>query len=146
MTGAQYANRQAWYDTMLANRQWRMQLLARVFAGLQATPDGAGRTMLDTTLAMCASEFSNGSIHSVADVPVLLAGAKGVLNTGTAGRYVNFNTAAATDPTTRSYTSTASLHNLYTTILNAFGYPDTRFGSDHVHTSRGHGALPGLLV
>ena len=52
--------------------------------------------MLDNTLILCASEFSCGADHSVADLPILLAGkAGGRLRTG---REVNFNTKATADP------------------------------------------------
>jgi hypothetical protein len=125
-TGPDGAKWQDWYDTMLKNRQWRIQLLARFLDGLASTPE-AGGTMLDNTLVLWTSEFSCGADHAVADLPILLAGkAGGRLKTG---RQVNFNTRAASDPATREYATTSSLHNLYTSILNMFDYPDTNFGS-----------------
>jgi len=125
-TGPDGAKWQAWYDTMLKNRQWRIGLLARFLEGLTATREGAG-TMLDSTLLLSTSEFSCGAVHSVADMPILLAGkAGGKLKTG---RQINFNLKAATNPTTLDYQTQSSLHNLYTSILNLFGYPDMNFGS-----------------
>jgi hypothetical protein len=95
--------------------------------------------MLDNTLILCASEFSCGSDHSVAELPILLAGkAGGRLQTG---REVNFNTKAAADPRTRSYETRASLHNLFTSVLQLFDFPDTHFGSDHAWQ---RGPLTGL--
>jgi hypothetical protein len=135
-TGPEGARWQQWYDTMLKNRLWRMDLLARFLAGLEATPEGTG-TMLTNTLLLWTSEFSCGADHSVADLPVLLAGkAGGRLRTG---RHVNYNLKAAADPMTRAYETKSSLHNLFTSILNLFDYPDTHFGST------GHAALTGPL-
>ncbi|HET9957955.1 MAG TPA: DUF1552 domain-containing protein [Polyangiaceae bacterium] len=136
--GPDGAKFQAWYDTMLANRRWRMGLLARLLDGLANTREGDG-TMLDNTLILCASEFSCGADHSVADLPILLAGkAGGRLRTG---RHVNFNSKASADPQTRSYETRASLHNLFTSVLQLFDFPDAHFGSDHAWE---RGPLAGL--
>jgi hypothetical protein len=125
-TGPDGAKWQAWYDTMLKNRQWRIGLVARLLAGLAATREGSG-TMLDNTLLLSTSEFSCGAVHSVADMPILLAGkAGGRLKTA---RQINFNLKAASNPATLDYQTQSSLHNLYTSILNIFGYADTNFGS-----------------
>jgi hypothetical protein len=125
-TGPDAAHYQDWYDTMLKNRQWRIGLVARFLDGLAKAPEGGG-TMLDNTLLMSTSEFSCGAEHSVADVPILLAGkAGGKLKTG---RQINYNLKAAANPATLDYQTTTSLHNLYTSILNIFGYSDTNFGS-----------------
>ncbi|MFZ5891946.1 MAG: DUF1552 domain-containing protein [Myxococcota bacterium] len=137
-TGPDGAKFQAWYDTMLANRRWRMGLLARLLDGLASTPEGNG-SMLDNTLILCTSEFSCGADHSVADLPILLAGkAGGRLRTG---RHVNFNSKAAADPLTRSYETRASLHNLFTSVLQLFDFPDAHFGSEHAWE---RGPLTGL--
>ncbi len=138
--GVDAAHFQQWYDTMLINRQWRMGLLARFMQGLKATPEGTGN-MLDNTVILETSEFSTGGDHAVADQPILLAGkGGGKLRTG---RYVNFNTRAATNPDTLQYSTKASIHNLYTTLLNVFGYPDTTFGGPHVYVT---GPLGGLTT
>jgi hypothetical protein len=136
--GAEYARWPQWYDTMLKNRQWRIGLLKRVLDGLAATPEGNG-TMLDNSLMLWTSEFSLGAIHSVNDMPVLLAGkAGGRLRTG---RHLNYNLRAATNPTTLQYQTRSSMHNLFVSILNAFDFPDTQFGTNHVWA---HGPLTGL--
>lgn len=133
-----YASRhQDWLETMTINRQWRMGLLARLLAGLKATPEGNG-TMLDNSLLLATSEFSNGSHHSVADLPILLAGkAGGRLQTG---RHVNLNLKAQSDPNTSAYETRSSLHNLFTWILNTFDFPDAHFGST------GHAVYQGALT
>ena len=137
-TGPDGAKWQDWYDTMLKNRQWRMGLLAQLLDGLAATPEGTG-TMLDNTLLLNTSEFSTGADHSVANLPILLAGkAGGQLKTG---RHLNYNLKAAADPSTSAYQTETSLHNLFTSVLNLFGFDDTHFGSDHAWKQ---GPLSGL--
>jgi hypothetical protein len=127
-TGPDGGRWQSWYDTMLRNRLWRMDLLKRLLDGLAATPEGDG-TMLDNTLLVWTSEFSTGAEHSVSDLPVLIAGkAGGQLRTG---RHINYSLRAASDPMTRQYDTEASLHNLYTSVLQLFGFEDAHFGSDH---------------
>ena len=136
-TGSDASRFQAWYDTMLINRQWRMGLLARLMTGLKNSPEGTGN-MLDNSLILATSEFSTGADHSCADLPILLAGkAGGKLRTG---RFVNYNTRAATNPNTLDYSTKASIHNLYTSILNIFGGTDTHFGST------GHAYVEGPLA
>ncbi len=128
-TGADGAKWQQWYDTMLINRRWRMSLLARFMDGLKATPEGASGTMLDNSIILETSEFSLGADHSSTDLPILLAGkAGGRLRTG---RFVNYNTKQVAGATTftSAYATKASTHNLFTSILNLFDYPDTNFGS-----------------
>lgn len=139
-TGGDKASGNAWRETMLANRVWRMSLFARALNGLKAVNEGNGRTMLDNTIAMETSEFSNAGKHIAVNVPVILAGGKGVLRTG---RYVSFNTRAASNPSTSEYSTQSSIHNVYTTILQAFGYDDGHFGSN---SSDRKGVLAGTLV
>jgi len=127
-----------WYDTMIGQRQFKMKLVARFLEGLKSTPE-AGGTMLDNSLMLYTSEFSCGADHSAADVPLLLAGkAGGRLRTG---RYVNYNVKAQANPATLDYQTSASTHNLFTSILNMFGFPDTQFGSNHAYVP---GPLPDL--
>jgi hypothetical protein len=91
-------------------------------------------------LLLCTSEFSNGSRHSGWNLPVLLAGsAGGVIETG---RFISYNDAAAGDPDTLQYSSEESVHNLYTSVLQAMGEEDGHFGNgDAAH----QGPLPGLV-
>ena len=124
--GTDSAHWQQWYDTMLINRQWRMSLIARLVKGLKDTPEGTG-SMLDTSLVFNTSEFTCGTEHSARDLPILLVGKAG--NQLKTGRYLTYNTKAASNPQTLDYASNVSTHNLFTTFLNLFGYPDTTFGN-----------------
>lgn len=130
-----------WMTYTLENRRWRMSLIARLLEGLDDPdfPEGDG-TLLDNSLLMCTSEFSNGSRHSAWNLPVLLAGsAGGVIETG---RFVTYNQAAVGNPNTMQYASDESVHNLYTSVLQAMGESDTHFGNgDAAH----QGPLPGLV-
>lgn len=137
-TGEKAAQFQSWYETMLQNRQFRAQLFRRLMDGLAATPEGDG-TMLDNTVILWTSEFSTGAEHSVADLPILLAG-KGAGRIRT-GRHVNYNELAVSDPNTRSYRTSASLHNLFTSILNAFDFPDANWGSPESDFVKSSGTL-----
>lgn len=137
-TGTEANRYNDWYQTMLDNRKWRMSLLARFLDGLKATPEGDG-TMLDNSVILWTSEFSFGANHSSADVPVLLAGKGG--GAFRTGRHIDFNTEAAANPATLKYKTNKSTHNLFTSILNAFGYPDTHFGNAMADYQ---GPLPGL--
>lgn len=130
--------RSSWAATMIQNRQWRMTLLARLLTALKAVPEGEG-TMLDHTVVLWTSEFSNGGVHSAADVPVLLAGgANGQLRLG---RHVDFNQKALHDSHTPAYETKASLHNLYASLLGVFGYSDGHFGNQDAYVP---GPLSGL--
>lgn len=127
-----------WMAYTLENRRWRMSLVARILEGLDSPDFMEGdATMLDNSLLLYTSEFSNGSRHSAWNVPVLLAGsAGGALQTG---RFISYDEA---DAGSFDYASNESTHNLYTTVLQALGEPDTHFGND---TAQHQGPLPGLL-
>jgi hypothetical protein len=137
-TGVDHASLPTWLPAMIQNRSWRMSLFGRLMDALGSAPEGSG-TMLDHSLLYYTSDFSNPSLHSAADVPVLLAG--GVSGQFRMGRHLNFNLKAAADPTTSDYETRSSLHNLYTSILNAFDYPDTSFGNQDAYVQ---GPLAGL--
>ncbi len=131
-----------WMAYTLENRRWRMSLVARLLEGLDDPdfPEGDG-TLLDNSLLLYTSEFSNGSRHAARNVPVLLAGsAGGVLETG---RFITYNDHAQADPDTLQYSSEESVHNLYTSVLQAFGEEDAHFGNDD---AAHQGPLPGLLA
>jgi hypothetical protein len=84
--------------------------------------------MLDHSVLMFTSEFSCASVHSVRDVPMLLAGRAG--NQWTTGRHYNFNKAVASNPSALGYDSDVSTHNVFTSVLHAFGFDDAHFGND----------------
>lgn len=139
-TGALREHREAWWKSMLENQQWRATVLARFMDGMQALePDG--KSMLHHSLALWTSEFSTGGAHSGSDVPLLLAGHAGGRLVG--GRHYNHNVKEKADPSSREYETRASVHNVFTSILNLYGYPDTHFGSEgHAFQT---GPLPGLV-
>jgi hypothetical protein len=140
-TGESSQQAQTWLAEMLDNRKWRMSLLLQLLDGLD-DPNFAegGSTMLDNSLLLWTSEFSDPARHVSAGIPLLLAGsAGGYFRTG---RHLNYNTHAQNDPNTRQYATNESTHNVFTSILQAFGEPDTHFGSDHVTHQ---GPLPNLV-
>ncbi len=142
-TGALYLPHPDWLtpyqQCMIRNRQLRSKMVATLLKGLQDTPEGGGN-MLDNTLLLWTSEFSNGANHLGTDMPVMLAGKAGGALQG--GRYLNFNTKAAADDRTTQYSSSTSMNNLMTSVLNLCGFPDTGFG-DMQYASRS-GGLVGL--
>ena len=125
--------------TILANRNWRMKLFARLLDGLKSTPEGDG-TMLDNSVVLFTSEFGCGGGHSPRDIPVLLAGKAGGRWQG--GRHVNYNKRASGDPTQSDYETDVSMHNVYTSILRAFGYEDEHFGNDTAYRKGPLAELP----
>jgi len=126
---------------ILDNRRWRMGVLARVLEGLDDPLFMEGdKTLLDNSLVLVTSEFSNGSRHDASNQPILLAGLAGGQLQG--GQYIDYNSHAAADPFTLQYESNESIHNLFVSILQMFGQDDTTFGSaDALHD----GPLPGLV-
>ncbi|MCH9685560.1 MAG: DUF1552 domain-containing protein [Deltaproteobacteria bacterium] len=130
-----------WFAYTLANRRWRMSLVAQILEGLDDPNFAEGdATILDNSLLLFTSEFSNGVRHTAWNQPVLLAGsAGGVIETG---RFITYNQHAQSNPDSLEYQSAESIHNLYTSVLQAFGESDTHFGNgaaDH------EGPLPGLV-
>ncbi|MCA9665972.1 MAG: DUF1552 domain-containing protein [Myxococcales bacterium] len=116
-----------WKTEALENRHWRMSLLERLIKGLDSVPEG-NNSMLYNSAILFTSEFSTASVHSVRDVPMLLAGQAG--GAWKTGRHINYNKKAKADPNTRDYDSDVSNHNVFTSVLQAFGFSDTHFGSD----------------
>jgi hypothetical protein len=127
---------------MFENRRWRMSLFKQLAEGLDdpAFMEG-GYTMLDNSVMLWTSEFSSGVLHASAGIPMLLAGsAGGYFKTG---RHLNYNTYAATETTTFDYGTNESTHNVFTSVLQAFGGDDTTFGSGAEHAKH-QGPLPNL--
>ncbi len=140
-TGADAAKHDGWVAEMSDNRKWRMGLMKQLVEALD-DPDfmEGDRTILDNSLVLYTSEFSNASQHVARNLPILLAGsAGGQLSTG---RNLEYNTVRAADPSSNGYDSTASTHNLYTSILHLFGGDDDHFGNDDAPS---RGPLAGLI-
>lgn len=88
-----------------------MTQLAKLLDALASVPEGNG-SLLDNTLVVSVSEFGNGGAHSTRSLPVVLAGnLAGQLSTG---RHLRFEGRTTGD--------------LFTTLLNLFGLPDSHFG------------------
>lgn len=129
-----------WMAEVLDNRRWRMSLVAQILEGLDDPAFLEGdNTLLDNSLLLYTSEFREPAKHVAANVPVLLAGsAGGALNTG---RFIDYNAFADQGHDTLHYDSPMSLHNLFTSILQAMGEQDSHFGNeDNEH----EGPLPDL--
>lgn len=141
MGGTHESQRDDWLAEMLSNRQWRMSLLAQILEGLDdPTFLEGGNTILDNSLVFYTSEFRSAN-HIASNVPVLLAGsAGGYFDTG---RFIDYNMYENEGHDTVNYESVESLHNLFTSFLNAFGEDDTHFGNGD---ARHEGPLPGLTV
>jgi hypothetical protein len=141
-TGTDADRYDMWFAEMLDNRRWRMSLVQQILEGLDDPTfiEGDG-TILDNSLLLMTSEFSDGAGHIAKNLPVLLAGgAGGAVQTGL---HIDYNSHAASDPDTTQYSTTESTHNLFTTALRAMGESDDHFGNgDSAH----QGVLPGVLV
>lgn len=127
-TGPYRAEVTQWTAEIVANRQWRMSLVAELAKSLEEAE------LLDETVILYTSEFSDASQHSSSDLPVLLVGGGNHFRTG---RVVNFNTKSG-----GQYATTASMHNLFTSLFQAMGEPDTHFGNDRLVSK---GPLAGLV-
>jgi len=95
---------------------------------MDAIVEPNGMTMLDNSLVLWISEFGTGQTHSVTNLPVVIAGgAQGKIKTN---RYLA--------------RPTATLGDLYTSILNAFGIPATSFGYNDM-AGFNNGGIVGLV-
>ena len=122
---------------MLENQRWRMEIFAMVLAGLDDPLFMEGDyTILENSLVLFTSEFSNAAGHNSYNVPVILAGsAGGYFDTG---RFISYDQA---NPGSSAYQSQQSTHNLCTSILQAMGESDDHFGNGDALTM---GPLPDL--
>ena len=130
----------AWRAEMQANRRFKVGQVARFLDTLAPLSDEGG-PLLDHTLVLHISEFSNAALHSARDLPIMLAGnLGGFFRTG---RHLTFSEGGR-GPTLEShidYTTEWSTHNLHTTLLRAFRFEDEHFGDD---TCPRRGVLPGV--
>ncbi|MEM6991943.1 MAG: DUF1552 domain-containing protein [Myxococcota bacterium] len=116
---------------MIAAMRWYTEMFVYLLQQLASIPEGDG-TMLDNTLVLWLSEFGDGNGHNSQNLPAVLAG-------NVCGRV---NTGQHLDHTDRS------VGDLGTTVLNAFGFDDERFGylGETYEGPTVTGALPGVLV
>jgi hypothetical protein len=88
-----YADSQANMDSLLACEVFQTQVFANIVNKLKATPDplAPGSTLLDNTLVCWTRDISEPfSSHSQFNIPVILAGGTGYLNTRAGGAYYNY--------------------------------------------------------
>lgn len=101
-------------DEIIARSRWYAERVAYLLERLAATPEGEG-SVLDNTLIVWGNELSVGNVHSLDDIPFLLAGnLAGQLDTG---RYLQFDH----QPHNRLLVSLMQLMGVET---DAFGDPD----------------------
>jgi hypothetical protein len=111
---------------------WYMQQLAYLAGLLDASMEGTG-TILDNSLIVMGNDMSEGSFHSVSNIPyVLVGGAGGALK---AGRTVRVGKWATATGNYWSSGNTGVPHNqLLATLSNLFDIPATSFGTGYTGT------------
>lgn len=121
--------------------RWYMEQLADVIGKLATTPDADGNMLLDSTLVLYIPEFSSGR-HWVRGMPAILAGN---LGGATPGRWLDYMGGTLEEfLDAGSYLDgTATTNQLFTSVLQMFGFDDEGFG--HHESDWPTGALPGLL-
>jgi Protein of unknown function (DUF1552) len=105
---------------------WYMQQLAYLATALDGTTEGTG-TMLDNSLIVMGNDMSEGSFHSVSNIPFVLVGsAGGALKTG---HTVRVGSWAGKPGNYWSSGNTGVAHNkLLASISNLMDVPATGFG------------------
>ena len=97
--------------TLIRVMTWYAEMFAYLLQQMDSIPEGDG-TMLDNSLVLWLTEFGNGAVHGTWDMSFVTAGSAG-----------------GTVPTNRYLQDRDRSHcDLYTAILNAFGFPDRVFG------------------
>ena len=112
-----------WIAEVTDNHQWRMSIFEELIAGLDDPQFAEGdMTMLDNSIVLYTSEFSEGARHCGSNMPFLLAGSAG--GQWQTGRHLNFIDSSS------GYRTDHSSHNLFTSILQACGSSANHFGND----------------
>jgi hypothetical protein len=128
-----------WHDLIHANssndqsrrhavKTWYAAQVARLLDRLAETPDGSG-SLLDSTLVVWMTEFSNASTHLTNGIPLVLAG-RGGGHRG--GQHLDVTGRTTGD--------------LFSTLLTMCGRPTERFGLVRGHDGEilNQGPIPGL--
>lgn len=126
-----------WHDLIHANSSndqsrrlavmtWYASQVARLLDRLAETPDGAGGSLLDNTLVVWMTEFSNASTHLTNGLPTVIAGGGGGHR---GGQHLDLGGRSTND--------------LFSTILTMCGRPTERFGLQRSH--RGDPLNQGLI-
>ena len=121
---------------LIRGYRWYTEQFVRLLESLESTPEGEG-TMLDHTMVLWISDFGNGQGHNNIRLHCAMAGNIG--GTRGTGRCLRLSEGDG-NYDEGDYTT----HNLYTTMLHAFGQPDPMFGYETEDIPR-LGAIPGIL-
>lgn len=102
---------------------WELEQFAYLVRALKAAPEGTG-SVLDNSLVFFSSEIEDGDSHSHDNMPILVAGRGG--GRVQTGRHLRF-------------TGAPSVANLFLSMTDALGAPQTSFGDST-------GLLPGFIT
>jgi hypothetical protein len=115
--------------TLKAGFLYYATAFSKLLDRMDAVVEANGKTMLDNSLVVWISEFGDGRVHSPTKLPVVIAG-------GAQGQIV----------TNRHLPRpTATIGDLWTTVLHAFGLPDTSFGYND-KPGLNNGPIAGILT
>ncbi len=120
--------------------RWYQEMLADLLGKLATTTDADGDNLLETTLVVCASEFSSGR-HLTRAIPAMLFGHTGPF---ARGRWID-HMATSVEAYRGSGAwedSGVTTNQLLVSMLHAFGFDDERFGMDDEEIPEG--GVPGL--
>ncbi|MEL6345422.1 MAG: DUF1552 domain-containing protein [Myxococcota bacterium] len=95
--------------------RWEIEMFADFIGRLATIEEANGSYLIDNSLVVLSSEISDGNRHNHDDLPVLFAGSGGGAHTP--GRHL-------------VYEDREPIANLYLSMLDAFGAPQSAFGSD----------------
>jgi hypothetical protein len=107
-----HENKKEKYEPYSKIVRWHVEQLAYLIEKMKAVKEGDG-TLLDHTLLMFGSSFSDGNRHDPANLPILLAGRGG--GTIVSGRHLAFPKGTP-------------LCNLYVAMLERMGTAVEKFG------------------
>lgn len=102
------------FDALKKIDKWEVTQLAYLLEKMDSIVEPNGMTMLDNSSVFFSSEIEDGDAHRHTNLPVILAGSAG--GTFKTGRHVKY--------------SATPLANLFTSMLNATGVANTKFGQD----------------
>lgn len=112
----------------IAWKRWYNEQFAYLVNALKSVDTGSG-SLLDNTVVFLCSELGHSSLHNHRDMPFVLAGRGGGLQSG---RFLDFRNANSGDGESHS--------KLLVSLANAAGIPLNSFG----YTGHGSGPLQGL--
>lgn len=129
-----------WQPGMEHVYRWYMEVLADLLAKMDAATDSDGDNLLETTLVVCASEYASGR-HFTRSLPAIMLGHTGPFSRG---RFIDHMPVSPDDLMAAGgyVDSEVTFSQFLVSMLQAFGFPDTRFG--HEGPEVPEGGVPGL--